>query len=237
MSIKYVIVEQTWRGREVAVRNISFATREEAEAYIPKHYGRYGHRYHVESRKVKDIDATQEMHCQCCNRPIHAALGTIAHHGYTRPGYGWQTASCFGAKRLPWEVDREAVMDLIVHLEGLLKSNLEARADVAAEKQSVVRQYSGEYDKRIGRSPTRSVEFTRETFEQVVKDTPLFARRHSGSELTFDYQLALDLRERDFRITRLRQDIKEFTARYRGWTQTHKWADGKWAALETEEVK
>jgi hypothetical protein len=237
MSIKYVIVEQTWRGREVAVRNLSFTTREEAEAFIPKHYGRYGARYHVEARKVKDIDATQTMHCQCCGRAIHAALGTIAHHGYTRPGHGWQTASCFGAKRLPWEVDREAVMDLIVHLEKLLKSNLEARAEVAAEKMSVTRQYSGEYDKRLGRSPVRSVEFTRETFEQVIKDTPLFTRRHSSQELTFDYQKMLDLKERDARIKRLRQDIKEFEARYAGWTQTHKWADGKWAALETEEVK
>lgn len=53
--------------------------------------------------------------CQICGRPIHAASGRIAHHGYQRPGHGWQTPSCEGALELPFESSREA---LGRHIEG-----------------------------------------------------------------------------------------------------------------------
>jgi hypothetical protein len=33
----------------------------------------------------------------------------IAHHGYRRPGQGWQTASCFGARWRPYEVASDAL--------------------------------------------------------------------------------------------------------------------------------
>lgn len=42
--------------------------------------------------------------CQICGRPIKAKNGLIAHHGYKRPGDGWQTASCAGARFLPYEI-------------------------------------------------------------------------------------------------------------------------------------
>jgi hypothetical protein len=42
--------------------------------------------------------------CQICGRPIKSKNGIIAHHGYKRPGDGWQTASCNGARFLPYEV-------------------------------------------------------------------------------------------------------------------------------------
>lgn len=41
--------------------------------------------------------------CQICGRPILANTGLIAHHGYQRPGDGYQTKSCMGAKYLPYE--------------------------------------------------------------------------------------------------------------------------------------
>jgi|SRR5579859_2934664 len=49
--------------------------------------------------KAKDVKKT----CQVCGRLIKAGSGLIAHHGYKRPGDGWQTASCQGAKYLPYE--------------------------------------------------------------------------------------------------------------------------------------
>jgi hypothetical protein len=45
--------------------------------------------------------------CQICAREIKAGDGLIAHHGYKRPGHGWQTASCMGAKFAPYEVSRD----------------------------------------------------------------------------------------------------------------------------------
>ena len=49
---------------------------------------------------------TDRLTCQICDRAIKANTGVIAHHGYQRPGEGWQTASCPGARALPYEVDR-----------------------------------------------------------------------------------------------------------------------------------
>lgn len=47
--------------------------------------------------------------CQICGREIKAKSGLIAHHGYQRPGQGWQTASCFGARWRPYEVACDAL--------------------------------------------------------------------------------------------------------------------------------
>lgn len=45
--------------------------------------------------------------CGCCTRPIAVLGGTptgrMAHHGYERPGEGWQTASCPGIGFMPLE--------------------------------------------------------------------------------------------------------------------------------------
>jgi hypothetical protein len=49
------------------------------------------------------------VHCQICGRAIKAKSGLIAHHGYRRPGHGWQTSSCFGARWRPYEVASDAL--------------------------------------------------------------------------------------------------------------------------------
>ena len=62
-------------------------------------------------------------HCQICEREIKTVearsggglrtpsrrRALIAHHGYKRPGQGWQTASCFGARYRPYEVACDAI--------------------------------------------------------------------------------------------------------------------------------
>lgn len=57
--------------------------------------------------------------CQICGREIKAKSGLIAHHGYRRPwhGSGCQTASCFGARRVPYEVGHDALDQLIPIIE------------------------------------------------------------------------------------------------------------------------
>jgi hypothetical protein len=42
--------------------------------------------------------------CQICGRVCKSKNGLISHHGYKRPGDGWQTASCSGARFLPYEI-------------------------------------------------------------------------------------------------------------------------------------
>ena len=48
--------------------------------------------------------------CPVCFRRIAVRRGTMVHHGYTRPGLGWQTASCPGIRFRPLEVSNEGVL-------------------------------------------------------------------------------------------------------------------------------
>ena len=67
--------------------------------------------------------------CQICGRQILAKNGKIAHHGYRRPGVGWQTGSCEGARCLPLEVS-----DLILerHIIGVRNGCESLKAHIKA---------------------------------------------------------------------------------------------------------
>lgn len=54
-----------------------------------------------------------ETTCQICGRQIKSKNGVIAHHGYTRPGDGYQTRSCMGARYLPYEESRDRIAQAI----------------------------------------------------------------------------------------------------------------------------
>jgi hypothetical protein len=60
--------------------------------------------------------------CQICGRAIKAKNGLIAHHGYQRPGMGWQTASCFGARRRPYEVSCDAIPEAIARTQSWVRT-------------------------------------------------------------------------------------------------------------------
>lgn len=67
--------------------------------------------------------------CQICARAIKANTGIIAHHGYQRPQYqGWQTASCDGARQLPYEVSRDYI-PVVIERYKMAATNQEAMAD------------------------------------------------------------------------------------------------------------
>ena len=51
----------------------------------------------AEARKAERTFDTRT--CQICGRAIKASSGLIAHHGYERPGWGYQTTSCLGARK------------------------------------------------------------------------------------------------------------------------------------------
>lgn len=63
-----------------------------------------------------------ETHCQICARPIKSKNGVIAHHGYTQRGWGYRTASCFGARELPYEVSRDAISKALVSVRNALET-------------------------------------------------------------------------------------------------------------------
>lgn len=70
--------------------------------------------------------------CQICGRAIKAKTGRIAHHGYKRPGHGWQTASCMGAGHAPYEQGHTALDFAIERMPVQITETEEALAEFIA---------------------------------------------------------------------------------------------------------
>lgn len=73
-------------------------------------------------------------HCQVCEREIKSSLGRIAHHGYQRPGDGWQTDSCMGALELAFERGHDALDRFIESLASQLAALKRGREKHDAER-------------------------------------------------------------------------------------------------------
>lgn len=90
--------------------------------------------------------------CPCCFRSIAVVSSKMAHHGYERPGTGWQTASCPGIRFPPLEVSSEGLVWMIGALKDQRKSLVEAIA--AAPLKQTLRVHD------VGR---QFIEITRES--------------------------------------------------------------------------
>lgn len=104
--------------------------------------------------------------CQICGREIKTVRGypivavdgrgrqsaetdeTIAHHGYERPGDGWQTASCMGARWRPYEAACDAIPLAIEACERHLESTRAALAKWLAEPPQGITREPSLYDRR-----------------------------------------------------------------------------------------
>jgi hypothetical protein len=155
--------------------------------------------------------------CQICGRDIFAERGNIAHHGYQRPGDGYQTASCYGAMHLPFEVSRDRLGAYLALLADQIEALKTARKAVQAEEIALHVSYSS--GKYIGRHQEKiSVGVTRATF--VALRAEHVAKNHRADwsiPATFD-----DVKDRALRL--LASQIKDQsdylkmqTARYDGW--------------------
>lgn len=165
-----------------------------------------------------------EMTCQCCGRGIFANTGKIAHHGYERPGHGWQTGSCVGALELPFEVSRERLHTLITSWEVRRTQMIASRRKVMSERAPVkttvydLSQPRG----RDGKHPLKQLEITRDNFADHAKELQY---------ASFDdlLKVAVDKRARD--IKNITNAIAEQQARFDGWKQTHERKGNEWVAL------
>jgi hypothetical protein len=85
----------------------------------------------VEPRPPTNPDQLR-MTCGCCTRPIAVMGGTpkgrMAHHGYERPGQGWQTASCPGIKFMPLETTDDGPRYMLDLYEARLRQVQDALA-------------------------------------------------------------------------------------------------------------
>lgn len=185
-----------------------------------------------EANRVAKLNREQaSMTCQCCARRILANTGVIAHHGYERPGDGWQTSSCYGARQLPFEVDRKVLGEVIGLLQDRLVRMIEARNEVEAETMALTASYHCGYDAQH-KPKYQKVEFTRETIaEAKMWHKQPFGRGWNDYGKSFDEYKTLELNSRDNQIKSLEQHIKDQQARFNGWKQTHVWAMEAWVCV------
>jgi len=158
--------------------------------------------------------------CQICARAIKAKKGMIAHHGYQRPGTGWQTRSCYGARHLPFEVSRDTLGEWIEAVTAELERVAQRRSDIANELAPATFTYS----KRDGisrfgeRRIAVNLELTRATFEAEQAEGGENARwlRQYGM-YTFDKVRDQHVRVLDNRIAELRAELAHQEKRYAAW--------------------
>lgn len=235
MNVKYVIVEQSYTGRWTAKRGLSFATMEEGKAWIVANIREgYRKRYDVESRKIEADDTSERMTCQCCGGKYLARLGSITHHGYERPGGGYQTASCGGAKFLPFEKDHARLDMLIANLKeqaANLRSNAKKVKGEKVKLSISISDYSKPVDTYTRKRPLLHLEFDRAEFSKLAQEHVDNFRRNSIS--TFD-----DLKQRKeqdlLRRAKNTDDFrKECEKRRATWKHTHNYnkATKEWVAL------
>jgi hypothetical protein len=182
------------------------------------------------------VEDSKRMTCQCCGRAILAETGVIAHHGYERPDYGYQTASCMGARELPFEVDRAVLGKMIIFMKGELDRRIKHRASIKGEKEPIVIDYETQqigpsrYQTfRRGEWPMvkRTFAVTRESFAAYLEGPG----RNSHSVRDYETYKARHVEGLTSNIEYLRKQIDIEQARYDGWAQTHEWKGGQWVAL------
>jgi len=105
--------------------------------------------------------------CPVCFRAIAVVGGTMAHHGYTRPEMGWQTASCQGIRFRPLEVSSEGLEWLIAALRKRLADLKDAHANQATRPEYLMakRTYNGKAEKITRNDPLWKQVFTRHIAE------------------------------------------------------------------------
>jgi hypothetical protein len=159
----------------------------------------------------------QSKTCQICGRSIFAETGTIAHHGYERPFEGWQTASCNGAKRLPFEVSCEALKDHMAHFDAFTADIEAGLAEVVAERAPAIFSYKVGIYRHDKRQVT--IELTRESFDAIKAEHAKEMRQHSVYDFDSAKQRHIDRIERDLSQRRL-YSVQQHQ-RLDGWKQTH----------------
>jgi len=171
------------------------------------------------------------MTCQICGRRIFAEAGVIAHHGYQRPYEGVQTASCYGARKLPFEVTCDDLQKDYDQAHAQRDKVAEHRAKVAASKAQVVVQWEDYWLPRRDRR-THSAFITPETFEAVRDANAQAFRRNSWN--TYERAQQTHLGKLDASLNRLDDYLRWQRGRLLAWKATHRAGtagEATWVAL------
>lgn len=172
------------------------------------------------------------MICQVCGRAILANTGEIAHHGYERPGMGWQTSSCRGARELPFEVSRDALGAEINAAKNQLAHVESCIAGTKAETFPVAWSYTDKTGERHrGKFPERFVHIKRDEFPAAHAEYVERRQYRTAPEPTFDRLKETQIRKFTGEASNLRIYIERQTARFNGWSQTHRREGDQWVKI------
>lgn len=142
---------------------------------------------------------TTPAHCQICAREIKAKTGTIAHHGYQRPGFGWQTESCMGAKYLPYEESRDripAVLDAYKEIYKRIEAEHQdyLKNPPATITHRYISPYTGRHEEQYDKVYERPEGFTAE--ESLKIEKPSFYDQPYEKEFNFQvWQMERNVRD------------------------------------------
>ena len=98
--------------------------------------------YVVKGRIVKEKTQSEinkekkKRTCPCCFGKFANIKDKMVHHGYKRPGHGYQTESCFGFSFPPFELSNLGTVRLVEFLTDLLKKR-EERLPVLKEESEI----------------------------------------------------------------------------------------------------
>lgn len=76
----------------------------------------------VKEKSTSEIIKEQDKRtCPCCFGRFSLHNGKMVHHGFQRPGGGYQTESCFGFGYEPFERSNLGTLKIVEYLENILK--------------------------------------------------------------------------------------------------------------------
>ena len=160
---------------------------------------------------LKAARAAVAQTCQICGRPILAETGVIAHHGYQRPGEGWQTSSCFGARHLPFEVSRDRLGEYIAMIQTQLAGLFRTHTAVTNDESEIRVTYR---DKKF---ETESFWASITNFDAQAAEHAPKARFGRLDHATYALAKAAHLARMAQQIKDTAQHLKDQQARFDGW--------------------
>lgn len=143
----YMIVDATFYGMSYRINRTTFSRLEKEQEQPMKQQTRVAACAAQEAPSISSEVVEEETPCTCqiCGRAIKANSGVIAHHGYKRPEYGFQTASCSGARHLPYEQSCDAIQPAIDANRNAIERTEAAIAELKANPPAQLRceKYAG----------------------------------------------------------------------------------------------
>jgi hypothetical protein len=182
------------------------------------------------SAMEKDEREKKAKTCQICGGKYLAEKGLIAHHGYQRPGWGYQTASCYGARYLPFQESRDRLGEWIERLESMLVDAEKELKFVKTSPELVLTGTRGAYG---GNKHTMKVKVTADNFDEMLADMDKALRdkitdkyastdfnagsNHYGNKRSFDQLRKIMVANAESQVRAIKSDLEMQNRRYDGW--------------------